>query len=360
MTGVVVNDASSLIDLRKGQLLHVLLRLPYRFIVPLPIREEELLDFTPQEWRSLEDGGLKTHDLPSEEVAQVLALKREYSRLSSNDCFALVTATCQEDAILLTGDGLLRKVAAARDVRVHGVLWIIDELHATEACETELLVSALELWRDDSAVFLPSAEIDARLQIFFAEEMSFVFGQSVRRRLMHWANRTCRRLPDGSETLIAALARIFRDGSLKPMDDLLQERAAPCAEIAATKEPPSEAQVELERVPLIHASGRVHSGVQRQRPFPDVARSERDSEMRRQTGLQTNMTAQGPCNRHAPRRCRIAPRRRAAPRARVRSHMPYRSGGERHLFFLHGETNPLVDDALAGVAGCGRTLNCTR
>lgn len=165
MTGVVVNDASSLIDLRKGQLLHVLLRLPYRFIVPLPIREEELLDFTPQEWRSLEDGGLKTHDLPSEEVAQVLALKREYSRLSSNDCFALVTATCQEDAILLTGDGLLRKVAAARDVRVHGVLWIIDELHATEACETELLVSALELWRDDSAVFLPSAEIDARLRL---------------------------------------------------------------------------------------------------------------------------------------------------------------------------------------------------
>ena len=44
MTCVVVNDASCLIDLKKGELLHVLLRLPYRFIVPLPIREEELLD----------------------------------------------------------------------------------------------------------------------------------------------------------------------------------------------------------------------------------------------------------------------------------------------------------------------------
>lgn len=69
MTCVVVNDASCLIDLRKGQLLHVLLQLPYRFIVPLPIREEELLDFTPQEWRMLEDGGLTTYDLPGEEVA---------------------------------------------------------------------------------------------------------------------------------------------------------------------------------------------------------------------------------------------------------------------------------------------------
>lgn len=164
MTCVVVNDASCLIDLKKGQLLHVLLQLPYQFIVPLPIREEELLDFTAQEWRMLEEGGLVTYDLPGEEVAQVFALKREYSRLSANDCFALVTTTCQENGILLTGDGLLRKVAAARAVRVRGVLWIVDELHATEACEVELLISALKIWRADDSVFLPPAEIDKRLR----------------------------------------------------------------------------------------------------------------------------------------------------------------------------------------------------
>lgn len=164
MTSIVVNDASCLIDLRKGQLLHVLLRLPYRFIVPLPIRMEELLDFTPQEWRMLEDGGLTTYDLPGEEVAQVFAIKREHSGLSANDCFALVTATCQENGILLTGDANLRKVAVARNVRVHGVLWIIDELRAAGACEADLLISALELWRDDRAVFLPLTEIENRLR----------------------------------------------------------------------------------------------------------------------------------------------------------------------------------------------------
>ena len=172
MTCVVVNDASCLINLRKGQLLHVLLllllllllRLPYRFIVPLPIREEELLDFTPQEWRMLEDGGFTTYDLPGVEVAQVFALKQKHSGLSSHDCFALVTAICQENGILLTGDGQLRKVATAREVRVHGVLWIIDELHAAGVCEAELLISALELWRDDRAVFLPLQEIDSRLR----------------------------------------------------------------------------------------------------------------------------------------------------------------------------------------------------
>lgn len=166
MTCVVVNDASCLIDLRKGQLLHVLLRLPYQFIVPLPIREEELLDFTPQEWRMLEDAGFTTYDLPGEEVAQAITLKQEHSSLSANDCFALVTAACRENGILLTGDGQLRKVAAARDVRVHGVLWIVDELHAAGACEAELLISALGIWRNDRAVFLPSTEIENRLRKF--------------------------------------------------------------------------------------------------------------------------------------------------------------------------------------------------
>ena len=164
MTWVVVNDASCLIDLRKGGLLRVLLRLPYRFIVPLPIRMEALLDFTSQEWRILEDGGLATYDLPGEEVAQVFAIKREHTGLSANDCFALVTATCQKNGILLTGDANLRKVAVARNVRVHGVLWIIDELHAVGACEPDLLISALELWRDDRAVFLPRTEIENRLR----------------------------------------------------------------------------------------------------------------------------------------------------------------------------------------------------
>ena len=164
MNCVVVNDASCLIDLKKGELLHVLLRLPYRFILPLPIREEELLDVTAQEWRMLEDGGLSTYDLPGEEIARGFALKREHSRLSGNDCFTLVTTTCQESGILLTGDNLLRKVVTARAVRVHGVLWIIDELYAAEACEVELLISALQVWRADDAVFLPVAEIDKRLR----------------------------------------------------------------------------------------------------------------------------------------------------------------------------------------------------
>ena len=120
MNCVIVNDACCLIDLKKGRLLHVLLGLPYRFVVPLPIREEELLDFTPQEWRMLDDGGLTTYDLPLEEFLQVSVLNATHGGLSANDCFALVTTKCHSNGILLTGDGPLRKVATSHGVRVHG------------------------------------------------------------------------------------------------------------------------------------------------------------------------------------------------------------------------------------------------
>ncbi|MBC6442643.1 MAG: PIN domain-containing protein [Rhodobacteraceae bacterium] len=158
----VVCDASCLIDLKKGQVLDALQRLPHRFIVPLPIREGELPGFTAQDWRMLDDAGIDTFDLTDEQVTQVFALKQAHSRLSANDCFALVTAR-QKNSILLTGNKLLRKVATGRAVRAHGVLWIIDELCAAGACQAGVLRSALQIWRADAAVFLPVREIDRRL-----------------------------------------------------------------------------------------------------------------------------------------------------------------------------------------------------
>ena len=163
MTCVIVNDASCLIDLRKGDLLAVLCDLPYRVVVPLPIRESEVLDFSEQQWRQLDDADMITHDLTSEEVGQVLVLKGHHPGLSANDCFCLVT-TLAYPGILLTGDALLRKVAIASSLRVHGVLWVVDELDANGTCARSLLTQALRLWQEDNTVFLPQHEISTRLE----------------------------------------------------------------------------------------------------------------------------------------------------------------------------------------------------
>lgn len=158
---VVVNDASCLIDLRKGRLLHVLVRLPCRLIVPYPVRHSELLDFTPQEWRQLDEGGMETLDLPPDAVAAAFAVRRDNPRLSVNDCLCLVATEMCNRGILLTGDGTLRRAAMKRGVRVHGVLWAVDQLSAL--CPADLLIGALEAWASDAAVFLPAEEIALRL-----------------------------------------------------------------------------------------------------------------------------------------------------------------------------------------------------
>lgn len=163
MTCVIVNDASCLIDLRKGDLLPVLCHLPYRLVVPLPIRESEVLDFSSQQWQTLDDAGLVTHDLTPDEVAQALQLKERNPALSANDCLCCVTAVAYA-GILLTGDALLRRVASARNLRVHGVLWIVDELAETGTCTNSVLATALKRWQDDDTVFLPPDEISRRLK----------------------------------------------------------------------------------------------------------------------------------------------------------------------------------------------------
>ena len=164
MPRVIVNDASCLIDLRKGGLLRTLSRLPFRFVVPLPIRASELVGFTPSDWAILDRGGVETHDLDPDRIADALALKRRFSRLSANDCICLVTAQSFQDSILLTGDSQLRKAASKSGLRVHGVLWIVDQLHITRACERTLLIEALEAWKSDRAVFVPHHLIDRQLR----------------------------------------------------------------------------------------------------------------------------------------------------------------------------------------------------
>ncbi len=162
MSCIIVNDASALIDLKKGELLHVLGALPFRWIVPLPIREEEMLSFSGQDWATLEAAGFEVFDLPPDMVGEAFAVRRAFPRLSANDCFCLVSAVGHENAVLLTGDGELRSVAEARRVEVHGVLWILDHLFASEACDVAILRRALTIWSTDPAVRLPRREITIR------------------------------------------------------------------------------------------------------------------------------------------------------------------------------------------------------
>jgi len=50
-------------------------RMTCRVVVPLPIRESELLDFTPHGWALLDRGGVETRDLPPQRMREFVALE---------------------------------------------------------------------------------------------------------------------------------------------------------------------------------------------------------------------------------------------------------------------------------------------
>ena len=163
LSTVIVNDASCLIDLRKGGLLRLLIQLPHQVVIPLPVQESELIKFTAQEMKMLKSGAA-IYDLPPEQIKEAYKFKSSYPRLSFNDCACLVTTRYHDGAILLTGDKQLRDAAKSSDCCVHGVLWVIDEIERLELCNNAILIKALESWLNDPTVRLPPDEINRRIR----------------------------------------------------------------------------------------------------------------------------------------------------------------------------------------------------
>jgi predicted nucleic acid-binding protein len=161
---IVINDASCLIDLNKVGLVEVMLQLPYRFVVALPVAHNELLDFTDKDWKRLKGAGLEQIDLDPGQVGRAIAIQSVNARLSAEDCFSLVLAEDIKESILLTGDGRMRNVAVNNGCEVRGVLWVTDEVHGRGLVTVPRLVQCLTAWRHDPLVRLPQVLLNARLR----------------------------------------------------------------------------------------------------------------------------------------------------------------------------------------------------
>jgi predicted nucleic acid-binding protein len=156
---IVVSDSSCLIDLKKASLLAAFLKLPYEVLIPNTLFDDELLKFTAAEKRSLLRGGLKVVEVPGTGVLRAREIVQKTPRLSINDGFAFAVAESHQGCILVTGDGLLRTVATEHGIEVHGVLWIIDELHHHTIEAPATLADALRRFVRDQTVRLPHREL---------------------------------------------------------------------------------------------------------------------------------------------------------------------------------------------------------
>ena len=127
---VAVQDANILIDLLDAGLLPACARLEFEFHTADLVLNEVRSDRTDRGALDafIADGHLRVRPLSSAELGQVLMLNAEQGvALSIQDCSALWLSR-DLGAILLTGDGTLRKRARGLGIDTHGVLWLLDEL----------------------------------------------------------------------------------------------------------------------------------------------------------------------------------------------------------------------------------------
>lgn len=126
----LVNDANILIDLLKLDLLDTFFRLEYDFqvtdLVLDEVLEENVMDITGH----LETSTLTRQGFSGAEMGGIGELWETYPVLSLPDCSCIFLAE-KLQATLLTGDATLRRIATQRDIPVHGMLWILDEMIAS-------------------------------------------------------------------------------------------------------------------------------------------------------------------------------------------------------------------------------------
>ncbi|MSQ18597.1 MAG: hypothetical protein EXR39_03325 [Betaproteobacteria bacterium] len=148
-----------MIDLERGGFLESALSGNWTMVVPDLLYERELLSENGPYLRSL---GLGVVELSPDELLLAQEVKRSRPALSLADYFALACAQ-RKDHVLLSGDKALRAEARARNGIVHGVLWLLDQMHAA-GVSSAALVEGLNKIQAHPRCRLPKDEVQRRLR----------------------------------------------------------------------------------------------------------------------------------------------------------------------------------------------------
>ena len=97
--------------------------------------------------------------MPGRGVLRAQEVVHASLRLSIHDGFAFALAEINSGCILVTGDSDLRTIATQHGIEVHGLLWIVDQLHEHGVCKRDEIAAALRILERDASVRLPRREL---------------------------------------------------------------------------------------------------------------------------------------------------------------------------------------------------------
>lgn len=162
---ILVSDTSILIDLERGGLLEAAFSCGHALVVPDLLYQKELEDENGPYLRTL---GLGVVALSPDEVTMAQTVKAQRLTLSLPDCFALCCAM-RPSHMLVSGDKALRNEAKARLGNVYGLLWLLDQMAASNSVPKSLLHDGLSRIAADPRCRQPKDEVNARLNAWASQ-----------------------------------------------------------------------------------------------------------------------------------------------------------------------------------------------
>lgn len=132
--------------------------------MPDLLYKRELHDYNGPQLQTL---GLQVGELDGDGVALAFAYREQAPPLSLPDAFALSLAKTN-GFTLLSGDKALRELAGAEEVACHGVLWVLEQLHAEAVRTPQELHAGLTAIGDHPRCRLPRRDVSRLLAAFAA------------------------------------------------------------------------------------------------------------------------------------------------------------------------------------------------
>ncbi len=155
---LLVSDANILIDIEVAGLTDAMFSLPYEYITPDSLFEQELREYHSE----LLEKGLILEELEPDKVERVQQLGQQYKGVSKHDLEALALAE-DKNVPLLTGDKKLRQVCLEVNIDVRGTLWLVEQMLINGIITSTEAEIAYDLMVEDGSR-LPWDEVEKQIK----------------------------------------------------------------------------------------------------------------------------------------------------------------------------------------------------
>ncbi len=160
---IVVHDAAVLIDLLECNLEENCCSLGFHLITTSLVWREINGRHQKTRLRTFVDrGALMIEAASAETIAEIVQPREETSTGISMEDASVLLLSLRREAILISGDALLRRHAESLGVEVHGILWVLETLIDRGSIGPRVAANRLERLLEKGVSRLPKEECKKR------------------------------------------------------------------------------------------------------------------------------------------------------------------------------------------------------